>query len=165
MPTIRLVSVSDDSSIRRVADLADEIWREYYITLIGQSQVDYMLDRFQSFEAVQEQIAQGLFYFLILNPEDRDIGYLALAEKPGEAYLSKFYLNGQSRGKSYGRQAMEFVKAWADQRGLSRISLSVNKQNPSVKIYQRLGFKITQATVTDIGNGFFLDDYRMELGV
>ena len=102
---------------------------------------------------------------MILGPDDREIGYLALLEKPGEAYLSKLYLDAENRGKSYGRQAVDFIKEWAGQRGLPKISLSVNKQNPSVKIYQRLGFRILEPTVTDIGNGFFLDDYRMEMEI
>jgi diamine N-acetyltransferase len=163
--TISLVPVSDGSSISRVVALAEKIWREYYIPLIGQAQVDCMLGQFQSLEALQEQISQGHFYYLVVGPDDRDIGYVALLEKPGGTYLSKLYLNAENRGKSFGRQAVDFVKEWTSQRGFSRISLSVNKQNPSVKIYQKLGFRIVEPTITDIGGGFFLDDYRMEMEV
>jgi GNAT superfamily N-acetyltransferase len=165
MTTVRMVPVSGEASISRISALANEIWREYYVPLIGLAQVNYMLGCFQSFEAVREQISQGYFYYLILGPEGREIGYLALAEKPSETYLSKLYLDAENRGKNYGRQAVDFIKEWARPRGLSKISLSVNKQNPSVKIYQRLGFRIVEATVTDIGNGFFLDDYRMEMEI
>jgi diamine N-acetyltransferase len=162
---IRLIPISDESSINRVAVLADKIWRDYYIPIIGQAQVNYMLGRFQSFEAIRKQISQGHFYYLILNDENRDIGYLAFIEKPGETYLSKLYLDAESRGKSFGRQAVDFIKGWTRQKKIPKITLSVNKQNPSVKIYQRLGFRIVEPTVTDIGDGFFLDDYRMEMSV
>lgn len=67
------------------------------------------------------------------------------------------------RGKGFARAALEFVKTLARSRDLGRITLTVHKQNPSVKVYQALGFKILEPVVTDIGGGFVMDDYRMGL--
>ena len=42
-----------------IADLADIIWKEHYIPIIGIPQVDYMLKKFQSAKAIKEQISDG----------------------------------------------------------------------------------------------------------
>lgn len=33
---------------KRIADLAKTIWNQHYVNIIGQQQVDYMLEEFQS---------------------------------------------------------------------------------------------------------------------
>ena len=43
------------------------------------------------------------------------------------------------------------------------IRLTVNKKNFSINIYKRLGFSIVEDVKTDIGGGFFMDDYVMEM--
>jgi len=70
-------AVRDDDSIRRVEILAATIWREHYPPIIGTPQVDYMLDKFQSFEAIREQIQQGRKYSLIVK-DGVDAGYCAI---------------------------------------------------------------------------------------
>lgn len=165
MSQIQFIPVHDNSTISRVETLAKKIWPEHYVPLIGQPQVDIMLQKFQSKEAVQEQIRQGFVYYLIQDSDQFDIGYLALVPNPGETYLSKFYLAKEIRGKKYGCQAMEFVKEWARQKGAHKITLTVHKRNPSVQIYQKMGFRIIEPIVTDIGSGFFMDDYRMQLEI
>jgi hypothetical protein len=55
-PPVQFVPVASTQQIDVVARLAREIWYEYYVTLIGRAQVDYMVARFQSAEAVAGQI-------------------------------------------------------------------------------------------------------------
>lgn len=57
---------------------------------------------------------------------------------------------------------MEFIEQLASGRGLVLLWLTVNKANPSVKAYQRLGFRIAAELEIDIGSGFVMDDFRME---
>ena len=57
---------------------------------------------------------------------------------------------------------MEFIEQLARRRGLVLLWLTVNKGNPSVNAYKRLGFQIAADLVMDIGGGFVMDDYRME---
>jgi len=48
--------------------------------------------------------------------------------------------------------------------GLSRIQLTVNKGNSgSISVYEHWGFVTVDSVVTDIGCGFVMDDYVMEL--
>jgi ribosomal protein S18 acetylase RimI-like enzyme len=57
---------------------------------------------------------------------------------------------------------MEFIEQLARDRGLKLLWLTVNKGNPAVNAYKRLGFRIVAAVVMDIGGGFVMDDFRME---
>lgn len=157
-----------EGDIGAVAELARDIWYEYYVSLIGRAQVDYMVARFQSAGAIQEQLRAGYEYFIV-RLCDRLVGYIALKAEPEQRqlFISKFYLHKSSRGSGTGRACMEFIEQLARQRGFTRLWLTVNKGNPSVKVYERLGFRIAADIVMDIGNGFVMDDYRMEkeLGV
>ncbi len=155
------IPVVKDDEIGRVETLAREIWSEYYTPLIGKAQVEYMLDRFQSRQAIAEQIRTGVLYFLV-RKADADIGYLAVQPKGGELFLSKIYVRLSLRGKGYGRRALQFAEALAREQGLGRIRLTVNKNNRnSIRAYERFGFTIAGPVVQDIGGGFVMDDYVM----
>jgi GNAT superfamily N-acetyltransferase len=166
-PTLQFVPVRTAEQLAIVAGLAEEIWYEFYVPLIGRAQVDYMVGKFQNAAAMQSQIDQGYEYFLVKQADAdgsvRDIGYCAVQEQAdGALFLSKFYLHKSARGAGTGRKCMEFIEGLARRRGLSLLWLTVNKGNPSVQAYQRLGFRIAADLVMDIGGGFVMDDYRME---
>ena len=42
------------------------------------------------------------------------------------------------------------------------IYLTVNKYNPSYQIYRHLGVEAIDSVVTDIGEGYVMDDYIMQ---
>ncbi len=156
------VKVSTKKQIEAVEALAREIWTEHYTPIIGKEQVEYMLARFQSAQAIAEQLAAGYLYFLI-EEEGRFIGYLSVQQKERELFLSKIYVLAFRRGKGYGRKAVTFTEELAKEKGLNKIVLTVNKNNTlAIKAYEAIGFKKTEALVQDIGSGFVMDDYRME---
>jgi ribosomal protein S18 acetylase RimI-like enzyme len=95
--------------------------------------------------------------------EGENIGYLSFVVRPSELFLSKLYLLKTYRGQGWARAALEFAKLLARGKQLNRVTLTVHKQNPSVKVYQALGFEILEPILTDIGEGFVMDDYRMGL--
>lgn len=166
-PGLQFVPVTTPEQVAAVAALAHDIWYEFYVPLIGRPQVDYMVAKFQNAPAMQAQIDQGYEYFLVrqehASTTATDIGYCAIQQQPGRVmFLSKFYLHHAARGSGTGRRCMEFIEGLARRRGLSLLWLTVNKGNPSVQAYERLGFRIAAELVMDIGGGFVMDDYRME---
>ena len=160
---IQFVPVTTAQQLDAVAGLARDIWYEYYVPLIGQRQVDYMVSTFQSSEAMAQQMREGYEYFTT-ERDGRVIGYCAVQPKPAEGslFLSKLYLLRDARGAGTGRVCMEFIEQLARRRGLKLLWLTVNKGNPAVKAYERLGFRIAADLVMDIGGGFVMDDFRME---
>lgn len=73
---ILLQQVLSAQDINDTARLANGIWHEHFTPIIGEKQVNYMLDRFQSAPAIAEQIRQGYLYFALIL-DHRQIGYAA----------------------------------------------------------------------------------------
>jgi ribosomal protein S18 acetylase RimI-like enzyme len=147
-----------------VARLAREIWGEHYVDIIGQAQVDYMIEKFQSEEAVSEQIAAGYEYCLIIH-DGTVAGYVAVVPEPETAVLqlSKIYVRKQSRGLGLGESAVRFAEVICRERNFRIIRLTVNKHNVrSIAWYEHMGFTNAGPVVKDIGGGFVMDDFVME---
>ncbi|MBN1663719.1 MAG: GNAT family N-acetyltransferase [Deltaproteobacteria bacterium] len=156
-----IIPVSTQKHINIVESLARDIWTEYYTPIIGKAQVVYMLDKFQSREAIARQIADGFRYYLILQ-DDRHIGYAGIEPKGDELFLSKIYIAAAERGRGYGRTCSEFIDKIAQEEGFDAVTLTVNKNNmASIAAYERWGFKKLFPLVQDIGGGFVMDDYKM----
>ena len=162
MDNIKPVLQHDD--IKTTAALAKEIYTEHYSPIIGIAQVEYMLNKFQSEESILSQIENNTLYYLIYN-ENIPIGYFAveLNNPDGKIFLSKLYIRKEARGFGLSKQALQLIKQLSKDNNLTHLWLHVNKNNPSINIYKSLGFKITDAVKNHIGNGFYMDDYIMEL--
>lgn len=157
MDFVKLTS-DDVNGIKEMSEMATAILREHYDPIIGKEQNDYMLKMFQSEEAVAEQLDHGYNYYFAKN-EGQNAGFLAYYPREGALYLSKLYLYKDQRGKGFSRVMLEFLKQKAKELGLNRIELNVNRNNPSVQIYEKLGFTVAWTEKNDIGNGFYMDDY------
>lgn len=147
-----------------IAALAQEIWTQHYVPIIGQAQVDYMLKTIQSPAAIARQIQAGYRYFLIIAGPAGYVGYFAVVPDPVNKamLLSKFYLKLMFRRKGLGADALAFIEGMCRREGFHKLWLTVNKRNPTVDTYESMGFRKTGALVQDIGGGFVMDDYRME---
>lgn len=98
-----------------VAQLAAEIWSEYYITIITAGQIEYMLGKYQSVPAITQQIhEQGYEYYLIHSVEGSTVGYMSARQEEGKLFLSKLYI-----GKEYRGAAMP-AKRWSSWRSCAR---------------------------------------------
>jgi len=152
--------------IEELVVLIHEIWREYYTPLIGAEQVEYMLEKFQSVDAITRQIAEENYRYYCVFCDGEPAGYYA-AKPSGDdrVFLSKLYVAAKFRGRGLGKQMLQHLIDAARADGVTSattIWLTVNKHNRSIDIYLNLGFVITEEIVTDIGNGFVMDDYVME---
>ena len=161
--TIKFFQVNGDALVGEVVALAETIWQEYYPSIIGQAQVEYMLEKFQSVRAVTEQIKEGYRYYLVFEDKTSPMGYFCVLPKDDELFLSKIYLKAEARGKGAGRETLNFIEKLAKENGCSKIWLTVNKNNShSVKIYQKCGYMVVGPVLQDIGEGFTMDDYKLE---
>lgn len=161
---ISIKPVTTDQDIEAVSALAKEIWQDYYTPIIGKDQVDYMLDKFQSAETIQKQIADGQGYYLA-ELEQSYVGYMSLVHDPVKQsiMISKIYTHGSSRGKGVGNSILQFIEKECADNNVSRLWLTVNKNNrDSIAWYKRRGFNVAKEAKVDIGNGFYMDDYIME---
>lgn len=153
----------ENSDIPKLAQLANEIWNQHFPPIIGQEQVDYMVDNFQSEKAMTKQISQGYeYYFMCVDGQNQ--GYFGIQpQDDGTLFLSKLYLRQSQRGNGYATKCFEFMKKLCKERGYTSIWLTVNKHNDNtIAIYKKFGMQIIRSQVSDIGNGFVMDDYVFE---
>ena len=160
---IEMLRIKTPDHIETTATLAREIWTQYYVPIIGQAQVDYMLANLQSVRAITQQIAGGYEYYLVID-SGAPVGYFAIVPNPAahSALLSKIYVKQDRRGTGQGKTMVRFIEKRCAQLGIRELWLTVNRNNSdSIAFYQCMGFTTTGSLVQDIGNGFVMDDYRM----
>ena len=163
MGRLEVRKAETDTQVREIADLAKVIWNEHFTPIIGKDQVDYMVEKFQSYPALKEQLSEGYEYYQIFS-DGEFCGYTGI--HPGEdnrLFLSKLYLKKESRGHHLATGAFSFLKEICRERGYSAIWLTCNKHNDnSLGVYRHFGFEIIDTQEADIGGGFIMDDYIME---
>ncbi len=166
MGEIEFIKVSGRRLIKTVVLLAREIWTEHFTAIIGRGQVDYMLAKFQSAEAISRQIEnEGFLYYLLKEGSGEYVGYAGVVpdKSKRELFLSKLYIKCDKRRRGYAKKAMRFVEDLARQMKIDKITLTVNKNNAiAIEAYRKMGFANIGSIVTDIGGGFVMDDYKME---
>lgn len=161
-PELEFHRVTTIDDIKVLAALADEVWHEYFTSILTSEQIDYMVDKFQSEHALTDQIASGYEYW-ILRAGGVNIGYTGVKAEEGRLFLSKLYILKPFRGLGYSLAAFRHLDAIVSERGLRSIWLTVNRYNrPTIDIYLHRGFKIVRTQVADIGHGYVMDDYIME---
>ena len=162
MDSLKIVSANSDKEIQDISNLASIIWNEHFISILIQEQIDYMVDKFQSYLAIKEQITDGYEYFQLIMASTL-IGYIAVSQKETSLFLSKLYIKRDYRGQGVSSFAFDFLKSICKERSLSRIWLTCNKyNNHTLDVYKHWGFISIDEVETDIGNGFIMDDYIME---
>jgi len=62
-------------------------------------------------------------------------------------------------GKALLFKTIDFAKSLA----ANYVYLQVNKQNNAQHFYQKHGFTVREASILEIGGGYIMDDYIMEL--
>ncbi|HIW76429.1 MULTISPECIES: GNAT family N-acetyltransferase [Gordonibacter] len=165
--TIEFVPVTSSEDKAALAALADEIWHEYWPALIGEAQTDYMVEQFQSLEAIERDMREHAYeYWFLRVPEDgRIAGYTGGHVEPetNRFFISKIYLRAEERGHGFASQTIRFYEDLCRERGLSAMYLTVNKYNDlGVRAYKGKGFETIDSVETDIGQGFIMDDFIME---
>lgn len=142
--------------------LASKIWHEFYSPELGRESVQYMLNMFQSGEAIRNQLNNGMKYYLIQD-NDNYLGYFGIEILEDSCFLSKLYIQAENRRRGLGRQAIQLIETLAKEHKISKIVLKVYRNNSgAIKAYRKYGFDIVEPVSQDIGNGVVLEDYIMQ---
>ena len=151
------------NEIKTLAELASEIWHEYWPCILSDGQIDYMVEKFQSEKAINNQIKKGNYTYFYIIYSSQKAGYIGLSKEQDYLFLSKVYIKKEYRHKGIGTKAFDFIKQYGKKNGKNKIRLTVNKYNKNtINAYEKWGFETVDSVVTDIGNGFVMDDYIME---
>ena len=66
-----LREIFSEADVRRLAKAAKIVWREANVAFCTPEQVEYMIEKYQSVEAIMSQLMHGYRYFIM--EEDGDI--------------------------------------------------------------------------------------------
>ena len=78
----------------------------------------------------------------IITLNGADIGWLQSATQGDAVYLAQFFVDAAFQRRGIGAEVMRLLLAEAASVGLA-LTLSVVKTNPAMRLYLRLGFRIT----------------------
>ena len=150
-----------------IIDLTKKIWPVAYGEILSKSQLDYMIDKFYNEPALRELIQKGHVFYLAQDDNDNYVGFVSyeINSEPNKTKIHKIYVLPETQGTGLGRHFFELVKEKALEKNQNAIFLNVNKYNKALFFYEKLGFTIVKDEVIDIGNGYVMDDYVMEVAI
>jgi diamine N-acetyltransferase len=160
--TIRSVS---EEEVQVVTDLAHRIWPHTFEDILTQEQIAYMLSWMYDPVTLAEQIRSG-HHFFVIEDEGIPVGFMGVQlnyPDRNSMKIHKIYVLPELQGKGAGRKLIEMAKDLAFNSGLKSLVLNVNRFNKAVDFYKHLGFDITKEEDIDIGQGYLMEDYVMEL--
>lgn len=158
-----IVCNKDQLSI--VSDLAYAIWPATYGEILSKAQLDYMLANFYAITNLENQMDAGQVFELVFE-DNNIIGFVSYefnCKKTKLLKIHKIYLLPEKQGKGFGKFMIDKIVRIAKSNDQKGIFLNVNKYNKARFFYEKLGFVVSKDEVIDIGNGYVMDDYVMEL--
>lgn len=153
----------EPGDIPAVSELAARIWRAHYPGIISAAQIEYMLERMYSPEALMRDLKNGIHIWLA--EADGHLAGYASVEKTSQTicFLHKLYVDPSYQRRGIASTLMRRIDTALAPKELS---LHVNRANiQAINFYIREGFTIDRVQVTDIGNGFVMDDFVMKRAV
>ena len=148
-----------------IQSIAHRTWPATFGDILSAEQIAYMLDLLYCTEALTEQVEERGHVFLLANENGAYVGFAAYElnyQNAGKTKIHKIYILPDHQGKGIGRMLIERVAKESEPHGIHTLSLNVNRYNPAIGMYKKLGFQIVKEEDIDIGNGFFMNDYVME---
>jgi GNAT superfamily N-acetyltransferase len=156
-----------ENDIPLIQDLARRSWENAYAEILSSEQMEYMLSTMYSAEEIESHLQQSNYQYYLIKDETNNsfegfIGYENGYEEK-TTKLHRIYLIPESKGKGFGKGALAFLNEKVKESGDERIILNVNKYNSARKFYESQGYKVFDEGIFDIGRGYVMDDYLMEI--
>lgn len=157
-------------SIRKIGEqecgiiqtMIHEIYPATYGEILSKEQIDFMLKKSYTIDALAAAMAGGQEFFIVYDLDGNALGFIALQDK-GERILriEKLYLLPDLQGRGLGRLLVSFAMDEAKNRQRPTVELNVNRNNKAYYFYLKQGFQVVKEV--DIPYyGFVLDDYVMQ---
>ncbi len=166
MPQISYAGEDDVEIIRK---LAHAIWPVAYGEILSPQQLAYMLHLIYSEGALLNQIKEKEHQFLLVKENNIALGFASYSPKvknEKEVFrLHKLYVLPSQQGKGTGKFLLEFIVNEIRKQSADILELNVNRNNKALHFYKKMGFTISRDEDIDIGEGYFMNDFVMELKV
>jgi ribosomal protein S18 acetylase RimI-like enzyme len=161
------ISQATSKDIPIIQEIAHKTWPITYGSILSKAQLDYMIDLMYSDSSLLEQLKTKPLFFLAYE-DDVCLGFTSCENNylnNNVTRIHKIYILPEAQGKGVGKALIEKVIGIAKENQSEVISLNVNKFNKAVSFYKKIGFEIASEEDLDIGNGYLMEDYKMELKI
>jgi len=165
MITISKATITD---IPIIQEIAYKTWPVAYGQILSTAQLDYMLEMMYSSETLNENITNKGHLFLLAKGSSSCLGFASCEHRyldKNTTRLHKLYLLPEAQGKGIGKLLLDEVIFLAKENHSEKLSLNVNKFNKAFIFYKKMGFEIVAEEDLEIGNGYLMEDYKMELKI
>jgi GNAT superfamily N-acetyltransferase len=162
MISISEAKPSDFPVIREIAQIT---WPIAYGSFISKAQLDYMLEKFYSDAALNDNFNTKNHRFLLVKQDSICLGFASYEHHylgGTKTRLHKIYLLPESQGKGAGKLLLAEVEKLALENDDSIISLNVNRFNSAYNFYEKLGFKNVGEEDIELDFGYLMEDYKLE---
>lgn len=161
-----MIRKADLSDVRSLREMALVVFPHTYKTILSPEQLDYMLEWMYSEPTLEKQISEGTVYFIEEGKGYCSVRFDSIASDGTRIYhLDKIYVLPDFQHSGLGKQlfttALDYVREHSS--GKTLIELNVNRNNPSVHFYEKMGMKKLRSGDFPIGNDYFMEDYIMGL--
>ena len=156
--SIKVASIED---IPAIVKIAYDTWFVTYQDVISQAQIEYMFGEMYTPESIYKQMDFYKHAFLILYQAEMPMGFASYGklEEPINTYkLHKLYLLPIEQNKGFGRMLLNEVEKQVAALGADHLQLNVNRKNPALSFYEKLGYEIIETVDIPFAE-FWLNDF------
>ena len=161
------IKKNTDNNFTSIRAIANEVWPIAYGTILSQEQLDYMMEMMYSVSSLRAQSASNT-HFIVATENKISVGFAAYEfnyNGTSKTKIHKIYILSNQQRKGIGRILIDYITKEATQNKQEALLLNVNKNNIAQHFYKKLGFAINYEEVLDIGNGYVMDDFVMEISI
>jgi GNAT superfamily N-acetyltransferase len=162
MISISEAKPSDFPVIREIAQIT---WPIAYGAIISKAQLDYMLEKFYSDAALNDNFSTKNHRFLLVKENSICLGFASYEHHylgENKTRLHKIYMLPDSQRKGAGKLLLAEVEKLALENNDYIISLNVNRFNSALHFYQKLGFEKVGEEDIELDFGYLMEDYILE---
>jgi ribosomal protein S18 acetylase RimI-like enzyme len=161
------ISVATKNQLPIIQELTYKIWPVAYGEILSNEQLDYMLHKFYETSYLESQIDNGQV-FLLAEENGIHYGFASYelnCNNSNKTKIHKLYVLPETQGKGLGKQLVVYIKGIAKEHQNEAVFLNVNRFNKALSFYEKLGFTNIETIDIEIGNGYLMEDYIMEISV
>mgnify|MGYP000846734198 FL=1 len=155
------------TDVELIQTMAQEVFPYTYKNMLTEKQIKYMMEMMYSNEVLQKKIKTQSESYYIASKENTPCGYLSFERLESDYfYIQKIYILPKYQGAQCGsflfKSAMEIFRNECN--STFKVGLNMNKDNVNaLKFYQKQGMNIIGSRKHPIGNGYYMDDYILEI--
>lgn len=163
-----LIQTNTDDNFNSIRAIAEEVWPIAYGAILSKEQLDYMMEMMYSVSSLQKQAKEKGNHFILAVENEIPVGFASYEfnyDGTTKTKIHKIYILSTQQRKGTGRLLIDYITNEAHQNNQEALLLNVNKNNVAQHFYKKLGFVISYEEVIDIGNGYVMDDFVMEISI